>query len=86
MVRPPDKPTAKSGKPTSEMGNPDPRLSALDVLREFVTDIEDVYGTNGALDLIREWEDLHITYQHAKEVLAKADITIATGVALSTET
>jgi hypothetical protein len=43
---------------------------ALEVLREFVRDIQDVYPGEEALGLIDEWPDLHVTYEHARRVLA----------------
>lgn len=46
------------------------QMTALDVLREFVTDIEAVYGENLSRSLVDDWPDLHATYEKAKAVIA----------------
>jgi hypothetical protein len=43
-------------------------MAPVDVVREFVTDIEAVHG-KGALALKDEWPDLHLTYEKATKLL-----------------
>lgn len=61
-------------KKTKQPSAPDVLRAALDVLREFVCDVELPYGGDGPVDqseLTDTWPDLVETYKRAKAVLVQ---------------